>query len=79
MSEEIEKLIKIKGILNKNKYHLFIRTDLESKAEWCLYQMFAEYDKYISSDNKAIMDSEIDTIEELISYLEKHDGFAKKW
>lgn len=31
MSEEIEKLIKIQGVLNKSKYHLCIRTDLEKK------------------------------------------------
>lgn len=79
MNGEIEKLIKIQGIINKEKYHLFIRTDLETKAEWCLYQVFAEYDKYMRKDNKAILDSEIDTIEELINYLEKHDGFVRRW
>ena len=79
MSEEIEKLIKIQGILNKEKFHLFIRTDLETKAEWCLYQVFAEFDKYMRPDNKAILDSEIDTIEDLINYLEKHNGFKGRW
>lgn len=29
MSEEIEKLIKVQGILNKNRFHLCIHTDLE--------------------------------------------------
>lgn len=79
MSEEIEKLIKIQGIINRDKYHLYINTDLEQKATWSLYQMFAEFDKYISRDNKAILDSDIDSIEDLINYLEKHKGFQRRW
>ena len=79
MSEEIEKLIKIQGIINRDKYHLYINTDLEQKAKWSLYQTFAEFDKYISNNNKAILDSDIDTIEDLINYLEKHNGFLKRW
>ena len=79
MSEEIEKLIKIQGIINRDKYHLYINTDLEQKAKWSLYQMFAEFDKYISEDNKAILDSDIDSIEDLINYLEKHNGFRRRW
>lgn len=79
MSEEIEKLIKIQGIINKEKYHLFINTDLEAKADWSLYQVFANFDKYISRDNKAILDSDIDSIEDLINYLEKHNGFIRRF
>lgn len=79
MSEEIEKLIKIQGIINREKYHLFINTDLDKKATWGLYQVFAEFDKYMSDDNKAILDSDIDTIEDLINYLEKHNGFRRRW
>lgn len=79
MSEEIEKLIKIKGIINKSKFHLWIRTDLDKKAEWQLYQVFADYDKYMSPDNKAILDSEADSIEELINYLQKHNGFHNRF
>ncbi|MBR0428152.1 MAG: hypothetical protein IJK18_08160 [Clostridia bacterium] len=79
MSEEIEKLIKIQGILNKNKYHLYINTDLEKKAKWDLYQVFADYDKYMSMDNGAILESETDTIEDLINYLRKHNGFKTRF
>lgn len=79
MSEEIEKLIKIQGTLNKNNYHLFINTNLEDKAEWYLYQVFSDFDKYISSDNHAILDSDKDTIGELINYLEKHNGFSRRF
>lgn len=79
MSEEIEKLIKIQGILNKNIYHLYISTNLEDKAEWFLYQVFSDFDKYISRNNRAILDSDIDTIDDLIKYLEKHNGFDRRF
>ena len=79
MSEEIQKLIKIQGIINRNKYHLYINTDLETKANWDLYQVFADYDKYMSKDNGAILDSERDSIEDLINYLEKHNGFDRRF
>lgn len=75
MSEEIEKLIKIQGILNRNKFHLCIHTDLEKNAEWYLYQVLADVDHYLSSENSAIMDSNKDSIDDLINYLEKHNGF----
>lgn len=79
MSEEIEKLIKIQGIINREKYHLYVRTDLESKADWGLYQVFADFDKYMSDTNKAILDSNIDSIDDLIKYLEKHQGFSRRF
>ena len=79
MSEEIEKLIKIQGILNKGKYHLCIHTDLEEKAEWYLYQVFADIDHYFSKENSAIMESGKDSIDDLINYLEKHNGFSRRW
>lgn len=79
MSEEIEKLIKIQGIINTSEYHLCIRTDLEKKAEWYLYQVFDEYERYMSKDNKAILNSNVDSIDDLINYLEKHSGFSRRW
>ncbi len=79
MNKEIEKLIKIQGILNKNIYHLCIETNLEDKANWCLYQVFSDFDKYMSPDNHAILDSDKDTIDELINYLEKHNGFSRRF
>ena len=75
MSEEIEKLIKIQGILNRDKFHLCIRTDLEKNAEWYLYQILANVDHYLSPENSSIMDSNKDSIDDLINYLEKHIGF----
>lgn len=79
MSEEIEKLIKIQGIINKNKYHLAIRTDLEKEAEWRLYQVFTDYKEYMNSNNTAILSSQVDTIEDLITYLEKHSGILVRY
>lgn len=76
MSEEIEKIIKIQGVLNKRKYHLCIRTDLEKDVQWRLYQVFADVDKYLSCENTSILNSEIDSIGDLINYLEKHNGFS---
>lgn len=79
MSEEVEKLIKVQGILNKDRYHLCINTDLINKAEWYLYQVFTDMDHYFSPENHAIMDSKRETIDDLINYLEKHDGFSRRW
>ena len=79
MSKDIEKLIKVQGIINKDKYHLAIRTDLEEKADWRLYQVFRDVDEYLSNENTAILSSEIDSIEDLINYLEKHSGFSRRW
>lgn len=79
MSKEIEKLIKIQGILNKQKYHLCVHTDLEEKADWYLYQVIVDIDHYLSRENSAIMESGKDSIDELINYLEKHNGFKTRF
>lgn len=79
MSEEIEKIIKIQGIINKSKYHLSIRTDLEKEVEWRLYQIFDDTERYLSADNSAILSSGIDSTEDLINYLEKHNGFSRRF
>ena len=79
MSEEIEKLIKVQVILNRDRYHLCIHTDLENNAEWYLYQVLADYDHYMSFDNSSILNSKTDTIDDLINYLEKHNGFGKRF
>lgn len=79
MNENIEKLIKIQGILNKNKFHLCVMTDLEEKAEWRLYQILDDYKQYLLRENTAILSSNIDSIDDLIDYLEKHDGFSRRW
>lgn len=79
MSGEIEKLIKIQGIINREKYHLHINTDLEQKADWILYLKQNSFEEYMRPDNTSIMKSNIDTIEDLINYLEKHNGFERRF
>ncbi len=74
MSEELEKLIKIKGIINKDKFHLCVWSNLEEVQDWQLYQKFANYDEYMSRDNHAILESKKDTIDDLVKYLENHNG-----
>lgn len=77
MKKEIEKIIKIQNKLNKRNFHLGVETDLEEKTRWSLYLNFRDFDKYMSNDNRAIMESEIDSLDDLINYLEKHEGFRK--
>ena len=68
--EEFNKLNELKKY-TKDKYHLCIKTDLE-KNEWTLYRRYIDQDVYFSQDNKAIMTSETNTIEELEKYLKEH-------
>lgn len=75
MSEDIEKLIKIQGILNKDLYHLCIDTNLKDYAEWRLYQAFMPADDYLSRYNHAILYSGSDTVADLDRYLQKHNGY----
>ena len=79
MSEEIEKLIKIQGIINRGLYHLNVHTDLEKEYSWRLYRVFENFEKYMSDDNRPILESGVDSIEDLINYLEKHNGFSRRW
>ena len=78
MSEEIEKLIKIQGVLNRSRYHLNIHTDLEKSYRWILFQVLDNVEDYLSSNNRPIMESSVDTIDDLIKYLEKHDGLSRR-
>lgn len=75
MSKDIEKLIKIQNIINKNKYHLFIDTDLEEKYKWVLFLNNPNIENYFSDYNPAIMSSNIDSLDDLENYLKKHGGF----
>lgn len=79
MSKEIDKLIKIQGKINKNLYHLHVHTDLEEFYEWRLYRVFQDIDKYFSEENRPILDSRVDSIDDLMTYLTKHDGFDVRW
>lgn len=77
MSEEIEKLIKIQNSLNKNKYHLFIQTNLDNEYRWELFLYNPDIEYYLSSNNRFILDSERATLDELEEYLKKYNGFDR--
>lgn len=68
--EEFKRLNKLRKY-TKDKYHLCVSTDLE-KNEWQLYRRYVDQDVYFSKDNKAIMTSETNTIDELEKYLKEH-------
>lgn len=68
--EEFKKLNQLRKY-TKDKYHFCVSTDLE-KNQWQLYRRYIDQDVYFSKDNKAIMTSETNTIEELEKYLKKH-------
>lgn len=77
MSKEIEKLIKIQGRINKNKFHLCVNTNLTDQCDWVLFLFNPNIDDYFSSYNMPILSSRIDSIEYLEEYLKKHDGFSR--
>ncbi|MCI5543459.1 MAG: hypothetical protein MR405_06070 [Mollicutes bacterium] len=79
MSEEIEKLIKIQGAINRNIYHLHVETDLENSYKWILFQYYPEDEKYFSRYNQPILNSNVDSIDYLIDYLKKHNGFRDQF
>lgn len=54
----------------KDKYYLHIADG--SKVTWSLYRKYIDLDVFLSEDNKAIMTSETNTIEELEKYLKEH-------
>lgn len=77
MDKDIEKLIKIQGAINKNVYHLYIETDLEAEYRWVLFLFNPNVKNYFSEYNRPILTSSIDSIDYLVDYLEKHDGFSR--
>jgi len=77
MSKDIETLIKIQGKINKRRFHLHIETDLEKNYRWLLFLNFPDRKDYFSSYNPAIMCSETDSVDDLMNYLEKHEGFER--
>lgn len=68
--KELKKLDELRKY-TKDKYHFCVSTNLE-KNEWQLYRRYIDQDAYFSQDNKAIMTSETNTIEELEKYLKEH-------
>lgn len=75
MSKEIEKLMKIQAMIDKKKYHLCVTTDLQDKYSWVLFLYNPNIDDYFSYHNRPILDSTIDTVDELFEYLKRHGGF----
>ena len=75
MSEEIEKLIKIQGAIDKNVFHLFVQTDLEKEFRWELYLYNPNIENYFSKYNNSILSSKVDSVEDLYNYFKKHNGF----
>lgn len=79
MNKDIEKLVKVQNKVNKNRYHLWIQTDLEDNYKWALFQYMPNTEDYFSKYNGAILTSTVDSLDDLINYLEKHDGFNNRW
>ena len=79
MSKDIEKLMKIQNKINNKRFHLCIQTNLENDYRWVLFQYFPDIDDYFSNFNAPIMESAVDTLDELIEYLKKHNGFDGRW
>lgn len=77
MNKDIEKLIKMQGRINKNKFHLCVDTNLEDKYRWVLFLYNPNMEDYFSDYNRTILYSDVDSIEDLENYLKKHDGFDK--
>lgn len=76
MNKDIEKLIKIQGMIN-NQFHLHIDTDLKEKCDWVLFIKFPNKEDYFSNYNRPILDSKRSSVSELEDYLTKYDGFSR--
>lgn len=75
MNKNVERLIKIKNVINERRFHLAIETDLEKEYKWVLFLYNPNIENYFSNYNPAIMNSSIDSLDDLEIYLKKHDGF----
>lgn len=68
----MKQLFKIKKMLG-DKYHLTIIYSKKLEGfEWELYRQYDDPKVYYSIDNKAIMSSKNNTIDELYKYAKKH-------
>lgn len=77
MNKDIEKLIKMQGKINKKRFHLCVDTNLEDKYRWVLFLYNPNTEAYFSDYNRAILYSDVDSIEDLEDYLKKHEGFDR--
>lgn len=64
---EFKEIIKLLG----TEYHLGVKIGIE-KNSWKLFRNYIDTDVYFSKDNKAIMTSEKNTLEELHEFAKKH-------
>lgn len=79
MKPELEKLIKIKGIINKDIFHLFVRTNLEDVFEFELYLKNIPLDDYLRNETRSILSTRYgDSVEDLERYLKNHNGFERR-
>ena len=75
----IDRLTKIKKILGEN-YHLCIKYNpIYEQVEWVLFKKYIDLNIYYSKDNKAIMSSEKNTINELYEYAKSHHKINEHW
>ena len=68
---EIERIEKIRKILG-DEYHLSASIGLGEIKYWVLYKKYRDSKMYFSEDNKAIMASDNNSLDELYDFAKKH-------
>lgn len=68
---EIERIEKIRKILG-DEYHLAASIGLGEIKYWVLYKKYRDPKMYFSEDNKAIMASDNNSLDELYDFAKKH-------
>ncbi len=69
--KEIERIEKIRKILG-DEYHLSAFVGLEEVKYWVLYKKYRDSKIYYSEDNKPIMASDNNSLDELYDFAKKH-------
>lgn len=66
-----KEFFKVTKNLDRNKYHTCcsVKDDFEN-CEWVIYRKDMSWEEYWSSNNKAILDSKINTDEDLMNFIE---------
>ena len=68
---EIDRIEKIRKILG-DEYNLVALKGLEEVKYWVLYKKYRDPKMYFSEDNKAIMASDNNSLDELYDFAKKH-------
>lgn len=65
-----KEFFKVTKNLDRNKYHTCcsVKDDFEN-CEWVIYRKDMSWEEYWSSNNKAILDSKINTDEDLMNFI----------